>query len=701
MPDLTSLIIPTLKNIGFWGYWLVLLVSFLESLVVVGSFFPGTVIIVFAGFLVSEGTFHFGDLVLFAALGAVLGDGISYYLGTKGTRFFHNENKLLKQTHIDKAEDFFKKNGHKSILLGRFIGIIRPIIPFVAGLSKMKPRSFLFWNIFSAISWSIAYIGIGYFFGGTWGIVQAWSERAGFLLFALVTISLVFWALLRYSIPSFKIIGSLLTSFKEAVGENQDVKRLVKKHPVTFHFLKKRFDRDNFNGLPLTLIGIVFMYFFFSLIGVVEGIVKAGPVVLTDTRIANLIYMFRDTEMLRAFLFITYLGNKEMIVVMSAAFTLIFYLSGKRSYFIPLAVSGAGAWVVSFVGKIAVHRPRPEISFYLEDGFSFPSGHATIAAAFYGFIGYFIFQQVKKWESKIAVVFFTLLTIFLIGFSRLYLEVHFFSDVWGGFLLGALWLLIGVSLTEIFKKRNTFLLGEHKPKKHANLYILIIVLITICSYALLATRFQPEQNILKISNGEQIITDNILKTFEDKKLPKFSETPTGAVQEPLNVIFIAQSDDHLIDTLEQAGWYSADPINPGSLLLSAQAMLENKEYKTAPMTPTFWNTKVPTFGFQKPTETNTLRSRHHFRIWKTTLVQTEGSSVYVGTGSLDVGAKWGFVTHKISPDIDTEREFLFNSLQKNKLIKSFQKEKFVTPDIGMNFSGDQFFSDGYVYIIFI
>jgi undecaprenyl-diphosphatase len=701
MHDLISSIIPTLGQIGFWGYWLVLLISFLESLVVVGSFFPGTIVIVFAGFLVSEGTFHFGNLVFFAALGAVLGDSLSYYLGTKGTRFFHNENKLLKQTHIDKGEEFFKKHGNKSILMGRFIGIIRPIIPFIAGLSKMRTRSFLFWNILSALLWSIAYAGLGFFFGGTWGVVRMWSARAGFLLFALITISLVLWTLLRYSIPFFKIVGSLLLSFKEAAGENENIKRITKKYPTFFQFLKRRSDLHSFRGLPFTLIGLLFVYFFFVLTGVAEEIINAGPIAMTDIRIENLIYMFRDAEMLRVFLFITYLGNWQTILVISTAFLFVFFISGKRSYFIPFIVSTSGATFVSYIGKVATHRPRPELSFYLEKGYSFPSGHATIAVAFYGFIGYFIFQQVKKWEHKIAVIFFTLLTILLIGFSRLYLGVHFFSDVWGGFLLGTLWLLIGISLTEIFKKKNTFLLGEHKSKKHASILICTIITTTLCFYAILATRYQPEKNIIELSNREQIVTDNILKTFEEKKLPKFSETPTGNIQEPLNVIFVAQNDDQLIDTLEQAGWRSADPINPGSLLLAAKAMLENKEYKTAPMTPTFWNTKVPTFGFQKPTQANTIRERHHFRIWKTDLVdQKSGYAIYVGTGSFDKNAKWGPLTHAISPDIDTERQYLFDSLNKNYLIKNFQKEPFVTPEIGKNFSGDQFFTDGNIFIIF-
>ena len=84
-------ILPSLSHLGVWGYWLVLLVALLESLVLVGVVVPGAVLVVFAGFLSSQGYLDIGDLIWFAATGAILGDSISYYLGTKGTRFFHNE----------------------------------------------------------------------------------------------------------------------------------------------------------------------------------------------------------------------------------------------------------------------------------------------------------------------------------------------------------------------------------------------------------------------------------------------------------------------------------------------------------------------------------------------------------------------------------------------------------------------------------
>ncbi|MEK7627601.1 MAG: DedA family protein [Patescibacteria group bacterium] len=133
----------TIQHLGIFGYWAILLISLLESLAFIGVMIPGATIIVFAGFLSAQGYLDFGDLILFAAIGAMLGDSLSYYLGIKGIKFFRSENKFLKLSHLEKGERFFRKHGNKSIFLGRFIGPIRPIIPFIAGLSRMNKWSFL------------------------------------------------------------------------------------------------------------------------------------------------------------------------------------------------------------------------------------------------------------------------------------------------------------------------------------------------------------------------------------------------------------------------------------------------------------------------------------------------------------------------------------------------------------------------------
>lgn len=141
----------------------------------------------------------------------------------------------------------------------------------------------------------------------------------------------------------------------------------------------------------------------------------------------------------------------------------------------------------------------------------------------------------------------------------------------------------------------------------------------------------------------------------------------------------------------------ADRVSPGSVAKIAEAALLRRQYLNAPMTPSFWNAAVNDFAFEKPTHANNVDERHHIRIWKTNLMHN-GLSVYVGTASLDTAIKW-LVTHRINPDIDTEKFFVKDSLQSANLVGAVQEVQFVDPVLGQNFSNDAFFTNGKLYII--
>ena len=165
-------LLPDIQNLGIWGYWVFFLVSALESSTIAGIIIPGATIVVLAGVLAAQGIFDIGDLFLFVAFGAIVGDNISYYLGRHANQFFKKENKIFKLSHVQKGERFFNKHGNKSVFLGRFVGPIRSIVPFIAGISKMNRWTFLFWNVTSAFVWAAATLALGYFFGGSWNFFK-------------------------------------------------------------------------------------------------------------------------------------------------------------------------------------------------------------------------------------------------------------------------------------------------------------------------------------------------------------------------------------------------------------------------------------------------------------------------------------------------------------------------------------------------
>ena len=172
-------------------------------------------------------------------------------------------------------------------------------------------------------------------------------------------------------------------------------------------------------------------------------------VVALDIRIANFFFELRNTELLSFFTWVTLLGEWQVVVGFAVIISLLLWLWPRRAYIIPLWVSIVGGKLFTFLVKLVLHRPRPELAYYLENGFSFPSGHATIAVAFYGFLIYIFFKEAKNFGQKASVIFGGLIIILTIGLSRLYLGVHYLSDIGGGYLMGLLGLVIGIVLLKL------------------------------------------------------------------------------------------------------------------------------------------------------------------------------------------------------------------------------------------------------------
>jgi len=155
------------------GPWIVVLVIaaiiFAESGLLIGFFLPGDSMLFSAGFLISAGILnvdiHLFVLIMFLA--AVLGDSVGYIFGKRiGHKIFRRPNSLLfRQENIQKAEEFYEKHGNITIIIARFIPIVRTFAPIVAGVGKMQYRNFLMFNIIGALIWAVGASYAGYYIG--------------------------------------------------------------------------------------------------------------------------------------------------------------------------------------------------------------------------------------------------------------------------------------------------------------------------------------------------------------------------------------------------------------------------------------------------------------------------------------------------------------------------------------------------------
>lgn len=701
MHQLFDSLLLTIEQSSIFGYSIIFLVFFFESLAFVGLAVPGTVFLVLSGFMAARDLLDANILLVLIFSAIILGDGTSFYLGERGKAFFRVGNKIFKSSYLEKGEEFFRAHGNKSVILGRFIGPMRPLVSFISGLFKMDIGKFYLFNVAGAVLWIAAYFSIGFFFGQAAKAIEIWSTRVGVFLLFLALFFVAVYLVKRYvtkrSTAIFLFAKSVSSSIKEAVLENDDVRRVVGKHPRFFAFLAGRFDRGIFTGLPLTLLSVAFAYVAMLFLGVVEAVLTSEAIVEADIRIVNLLFSFRDSSLAEFFIWVTMLGSWKLILIFSLIASMIFWIWKKRFFIVSLWATISGAMFFSFIGKLAFQRARPEGGLFFEKSFSFPSGHATMSAAFYGFVIYFFWMNLSQWKNKINILFANMLLIALIGFSRLYLGVHFLSDVWGGVLLGLLCLITGITIGEWFYLKIGAAIAGYEADAKARIVTSLLLFLALASYIAMVLAYKPHYLLYESRTDHKVIAGTA-DLFAGEKLPRYSETLVGSLQEPLSFVIAAKEEGDLVKVFERAGWYLPDQFNANVLIKMGKAAFFNESYPKAPITPSFWNATTHDYGFQKPTLLDNIKERHHIRFWDTGYKTADGRMIFVGTASLDIGIKW-WVAHKIDPDIDTEREYVFSDLLKTGLIANWNKAQFVEPILGKNFGGDLFFTDGNIYFL--
>jgi membrane-associated protein len=156
-----------IQNYHGYTYAILFMIIFCETGVVVLPFLPGDSLLFAIGAFTARGSFDFWTISLALLAAAVIGDSLNYSIGKYiGPKIFNkDDSKFLNKAHLEKANKFYEKYGAKTIIIARFIPIIRTFAPFVAGIGLMSYRKFMIYNITGAVLWIFSFIPLGYFFG--------------------------------------------------------------------------------------------------------------------------------------------------------------------------------------------------------------------------------------------------------------------------------------------------------------------------------------------------------------------------------------------------------------------------------------------------------------------------------------------------------------------------------------------------------
>lgn len=503
-----------------------------------------------------------------------------------------------------------------------------------------------------------------------------------------------------------RFIKSVAKSIGKGVSADPEMRKVLERYPRFFRFVKKRLTPDEQFGLYLTVgasIALVFVYFFFKIL---ENLMTNESIIQSDLRIINLVQIFRTPRMNQVMLFITYLGKLEIVAFALGIASFLIALMKRWRYLIVLLTSVVGGELFILAMKHAIQRQRPPLlnSLVQENSFSFPSGHSFVAFSFYGLLAYFLIRSTKKKTLKILAGAAGVVIILAIGFSRIYLGVHWPGDVLASFAAGAAWLSAFITALEIRKKFHPRTYGKPFMKKF-HILLLGFLLCYIWGFYVWYYFYNHPLRSQVITNQSQIsvsiedIPNNIFAF-----LPRTSETITGEAMEPIGIIVIS-TEEQLNNAFNTNGWCESDPITPRTFWRLAKTSICNKPYDQAPGTPTFWNAIPNDFSFEQPTARASSRQRHHIHFWKTPFTLADGRKVWLGTAHFDQDIKFipgvFLPTHVIDPAIDKERDRIKSELMSAGIVESFAEFQIVEPTLGSNQAGDQFFTDGKAYVFYL
>ncbi len=382
------------QNTGWIGP-AIAVVACLESLVVVGIVLPGVAMLFALAAIAGAASISIYPILLWAFLGAIVGDGISYLLGY----YYHERVRCWWPFNrhpqwLDGGEDFFRKYGILSVVIGRFVGPVRPIIPAVAGMMGMVPRCFFTVNFLSALAWSPVYLLPGYLTGAALQWHDKVPDQLMVVLLAITCVAILFPPLL-----------------------------------ISVH----RHLKPRFIWYLVLVSGLLAVLVFSNGTGLLENVNQRAYEWLTAVQLPWL---------QKTMYWVTQIGSIPVLSIFSAGGLFWLYRSNRLTALFRLLCGGVSMACSVWLIKWLADNERPQIVTGL-DPYTFPSGHTT-ATAYVLFSFAVLLRASRSFKIQWLWTSVALGLVMIEAFSRLVLQVHWFGDVVTGMCLGLFWTLVAL-----------------------------------------------------------------------------------------------------------------------------------------------------------------------------------------------------------------------------------------------------------------
>jgi undecaprenyl-diphosphatase len=435
--DIEGFLSDLAEELGDWTYVLVGFLAFAETGAFIGLVFPGETAVIVGGALAGQGE---NSVVLMLAIVwfcAWAGDSVSFVLGQKLGRGFvlkHGPKVRISHERFAQVETYFERHGGKTILIGRFIGLVRALAPFIAGSSGMAYRGFLPYSVLGTGLWAATFTLLGYFISENINEATELASRGIFVFGAVVGTIVALVLAVRFMRVSAN--RSRLARRMEGIAVLRPLVALGRRIEPQARFLWRRLTPGTGLGVEFTSVIAVLAVALFVLVG--YGIELSGSPGPTrgDTNALDLAAEINAQWLTDIAKVVTALGSSAVTLPIALVAGVIL---GWRRRWLELSVLIAALAICHIAVpslKELIDRPRPEGGLVDASGQSYPSGHATYSVL-YTWLVLTVAVRVRPGLTYASGLIAAGVAVTVaVGLSRVYLDVHYLSDVAGGWGLG-------------------------------------------------------------------------------------------------------------------------------------------------------------------------------------------------------------------------------------------------------------------------
>jgi membrane protein DedA with SNARE-associated domain/membrane-associated phospholipid phosphatase len=441
-PDFKKIVEDAGNKLGRWTYLVVGVMAFFETGAFVGLIAPGETFLIFGGVVAGQGTISLVALIAIVWTCAVLGDLVSFYAGRRLGREFlvkHGPRVSITEERLHTVEAFFDRHGGKAIFLGRFVGLVRAVNPFLAGSSGMPLKRFLPYDVVGAGAWATMLLTLGYIFWQSFDKVLHYAGQGSLALGTVIVVGAAgVWLYRHFRVEENRTAAA---AWIDVQLERPALRPLAHVLRPLWRWSRRprRFvwNRITPGDLGLELTTLLAFAAVGSFAFAANAITLHTKDVVTGDRTA-----FRWADKIRSDTLdsvakaLTELGS--LPVVGGATALAVLALLARRRMIEATALAGALVltWAAVHVAKAAVDRPRPPASLVETAGQSYPSAHAAYAVAWIA-IAVVLSRTVPGLARTTGLVIAAGALAVVIAATRVYLRAHYLSDVVGGAGLAA------------------------------------------------------------------------------------------------------------------------------------------------------------------------------------------------------------------------------------------------------------------------